>query len=162
MVRRAGAAAVAVLILTGTARAAMVPEFALGNWKGGAYFDGTRFSHCAMQAAYPLGWKLLFYMSPKDEIAIGLRPGVLALRQGTTHEVLIKAGRWPIVSRTFTVLRPDLVTLKLGDDAELLRRMRRSDRLRVAVGAARDDLPLIALDDALGRLAACVAKNRAR
>lgn len=162
MARRAATAFVGVLVLAGAARAGVVQDFALGNWKGAAYFDGARFSHCATQASYPLGWKLLFYMSPKDELAIGLHHGLLRLNQGGTYDVLLKAGRRPIVSRTFTALRPDLLTLKLADEAELLRRLRRSDRLRVAIGASREDLPLIALDDALGKLAACVAKHRVR
>jgi hypothetical protein len=128
------------------------------GWRGGAYArpDSRAFSHCGIARAYDAS-TLIFTRTPNGGLNIGLDgippgsdgttpPAALLTIDGQTERAL------PVVAAG-----PDTTVLPVGEDAELVDRLRRGTTLEIRLGDRELAYPLTGTFDALAELQDCVA-----
>jgi hypothetical protein len=148
------------LALASGGPAAATGEFSSGNWKGAAFFEGARFTHCAMVAPYINGWRLLFSVDRAGAVSLGLNHPKVEMFPGTTASIWIQVDNDPVVIRAFTAVRAQLVVTRFAANADWFVRLRKGKHLKVNAGKRLPNFNLAGVDEALNLLFACVAANR--
>jgi hypothetical protein len=157
MVRLVGAA---VLTLMFAGPAAAIGEFASGNWKGAAFFKGSRFTHCAMSAEYNSGWRMIFTIERDGDVVLGLYNPRLDIKRGSKASVLMQIDESPVITRQFVAINPTLIGTTFTSQVDWFQRLRRGLGLKIKFGERVQTFSLKGTNDALVVLFACVAKFR--
>jgi len=134
-----------------------IGDFAVGGWKGAAYFKEAQFTHCAMLTKQG-AWELLVSQHRNGAISVALHNKQLKFTQGHKLAGTIQLDAEPAEKRAFSAVRKDLVGAPLGASAE---RLSRAARLKIALGDIRVDFALSGAGSAFAQLASCVAKKGA-
>ncbi|NBB83208.1 MAG: hypothetical protein GVY28_07350 [Alphaproteobacteria bacterium] len=128
------------------------------GWRGGAYArpDTRAFSHCGIARGYD-GSTLIFTRTPETGLNIGLDGVAPASEDGTAPDAALVTidGR---TERALPVIEagPETTVLPVGEDAELIDRLRRGSTLEIRLGDRTLAYPLTGTFDSLAALAACV------
>lgn len=148
------------LMLADVVPAAATGEFSSGNWKGAAFHEGGKFTHCAMLAPYISGWRLLFSIDRAGEVSLGLHNNKVEMFPGQKAAIWIQVDNDPVVIRAFKAVRTQLVVTTFPANADWFQRLRKGKQLKVNVGKRLPRFSLAGVDEALTALFACADKNR--
>jgi hypothetical protein len=141
------------LLMSGFAAtpASAVGEFSSGNWRGGAFYNGGNFSHCAMFAPYVTGWKLLFSINREGYVDLGLEHADLNLTVGNTADFRMQIDSSPVITRTFKVLDRTLIATTFTGSVDWFQRLRKGRNLRIWIGDSTESFSLQGTNNALAR-----------
>jgi hypothetical protein len=148
----------ALIALAGPAEA--IGEFSSGNWKGAAFFKGSRFTHCAMTAEYAAGWRMIFTMERDGDVVLGLYNPRLDIKRGSQAAVLMQIDDSPVITRQFIAISPSLIGTTFTSNVEWFQRLRKGLGLKIKFGERVQNFSLRGTNDAMVVLFACTAKFR--
>jgi hypothetical protein len=137
-----------------------VGEFSSGNWKGAAFFKGSRFTHCAMTAEYAAEWRMIFTMERDGDIVLGLHNPRLDIKRGSMAAVLMQIDNSPVITRQFVAINPNLIGTTFTSNVDWFQRLRKGLGLKIKFGERVQNFSLKGTNDALVALFACAAKFR--
>ena len=157
---RWGLAAAGALTVALAGPAFAIGEFSSGNWKGAAFFKGSRFTHCAMSADYDAGWRMIFTMERDGDIVLGLHNPRLDIKRGSQAPVLMQIDDSPIITRQFVAINPTLLGTSFTSNVEWFQRLRKGLGLKIKFGERVQNFSLRGTNEAMVVLFACVAKFR--
>lgn len=156
------AALAAIMSLPLPAGADMMPgsSFTSGEWQGAAYDRNGRFSHCAVNATYRSGIRVLFSVSSDWTWRIGFAHGDWKFTTGESAPITFWIDGFAPYQVTATAARPDLVLAELPDKAALFEQFQRGYKLTVVALNRQYGFNLTGTFVALDRLAQCVMAQR--
>lgn len=132
-------------------------RFKVGYWKGGAYFEGGRFSHCAMSVRYRSGITVFFSITRGYKFIIGFSKRGWNFTPGTKFRLQYLIDGYPIYSgtaQTNSRLR-SLVTAYLPATRQVFDRFRRGYLFAIKTSKGRSSFSLAGSYAALTRLLNC-------
>jgi hypothetical protein len=150
------------LALMGTAQAAgPYGQVVVGNWSGGAYTnDATgQFSHCAVNAPYKNGTRLLTSVTRDFQWLLGIAHPDWNLREGATVPLRLVFDRGTSLSVTAMVRSPKLITISMPADSALIRAFRQGHYMEVYAGEKRITFALTSTSEMLPVLVNCVRNS---
>jgi hypothetical protein len=148
------------LMLAGMAPAAATGEFSSGRWRGQAFVEGGKFTHCAMLSPYLSRWKLLFSIDRNGDIGLGLQNESVEMFPWQKARIWMQVDNEPVVTPAFKAVRTTLVVTKFPAESNWIKQLRKGKKLKVNVGKRVPSFDLAGLDEALTALFACADRNR--
>ncbi|HJQ56650.1 MAG TPA: hypothetical protein VJ890_07075 [Vineibacter sp.] len=157
-----GAALTAILTLPLPAGAEALPgtSFTSGEWKGAAYERNGRFSHCAIDAVYRSGIKVMFSVSADYTWRIAFAHGEWNFAKNQSAPITLWIDGFAPHQVTGIAVRHDLVLAELPDRAALFEQFQRGYRLTVVALGRQYAFNLTGTFAALDRVAECVMTQR--
>lgn len=155
-------AAVVALLLSGSAQAAgPFGEVIVGNWKGGAYTNDStgQFSHCAVNAPYKNGTRLLTSVTSGYQWLLGIAHPDWKLRVGANVPLELAFDRGSRISVTAQVRNQTLITIAMPAESALIRAFRQGRYLEVFAGDKRLTFALTSTSEMLPVLVDCVRNS---
>jgi hypothetical protein len=150
------------LALMGSAQAAgPFGQVVVGNWSGGAYTnDATgQFSHCAVNAGYKNGTRLLTSVTRDFQWLLGIAHPDWNLRTGGSMQLRLVFDRGTSISVTATVRTPKLITIAMPTESALIRAFRQGHYMEVFAGDKRITFALTSTSEMLPVLVNCVRNS---
>lgn len=150
------------LALMGSAHAAgPYGQVVVGNWSGGAYTnDATgQFSHCAVNAAYKNGTRLLTSVTRDFQWLLGIAHPDWNLRSGGSVQLRLVFDRTTSISVTASVRTPKLITIAMPTESSLIRAFRQGHYMEVYAGDKRITFALTSTSEMLPVLVNCVRNS---
>ncbi len=146
-----------VAFTSATASAAEITKFKAGPWNGGAYSDNDTgaFSHCAADAEYKSGIKLVFSVTKKRQWYMGFANRGWDLRPDTKYPVRFQVDNGPVLKSTARVLNSKVVEVFLPPRDSLFRHFRTGSQLKVVTGSKRMTFTLTGTGKILAKLYRC-------
>jgi len=147
------------LALMGSAQAAgPYGQVVVGNWSGGAYTnDATgQFSHCAVNAPYRNGTRLLTSVTSGFQWLLGIAHPDWKLTVGANVPLRLVFDRQTSIAVTAHVKNPTLLTIAMPAESALIRAFRQGRYLEVVAGDKRITFALTSTSEMLPVLINCV------
>lgn len=133
-------------------------EVVVGNWSGGAYTnDATgQFSHCAVNAAYKNGTRLLTSVTGGFQWLLGIAHPDWNLNVGASVPLRLVFDRETSISVSAQVRNPKLITIAMPAESALIRAFRQGRYLEVVARDKRLTFALTSTSEMLPVLVNCV------
>ena len=137
--------------------AAEITKFKAGPWDAGAYSNNNTgaFSHCAADAEYKSGIKLIFSVTKKRQWYLGLAHRKWDLSPGNKYPVRFQVDNGPVLKSTARVLNKKVVEVFLPPRDKLFSHFRTGSQLKVVTGSKRMTFDLTGTDQMLSKLYRC-------
>ncbi len=151
-----------VLVVAGAAQAAgPYGQVVVGNWSGGAYTNDRtgQFSHCAVNAPYKNGARLLTSVTSDFNWILGLSHPDWKLNVGTRVPLQLVFDRASRIDVTAEVRTPELITIAMPAESALIRAFREGRFLEVMAGDKRLTFALTSTSEMLPVLVNCVRNS---
>ena len=148
-----------LLTLAGTAQAAgPYGEIVVGNWSGGAYTNDKTglFSHCAVNAGYKNGTRMLTSVTSDFRWILGLSHPDWKLNVGARVPLRLVFDRSSRMDVTAEVRTRELITMAMPSESALIRAFRQASYLEVIAGDKRLTFALTSTSEMLPALVNCV------
>jgi len=139
--------------------AAAQNTFKSGNWKGGAYFNGQQFSHCAINVGYADGMQLYVQLTPQMTMYVGAAKSSWNMDHTKQYDVSFEIGTYKKSFRgRVNADRRNAIWFTVGDDADLRQALATGSTMTwVDAQGARFVFGLAGGDNAMRKLLACTA-----
>jgi hypothetical protein len=136
-------------------------EVVVGNWSGGAYTnDATgQFSHCAVNAPYRNGTRLLTSVTAGFQWLLGIAHPDWKLTVGAQVPLRLVFDRGASIAVTAQVRSAALITIAMPAESELIRAFRQGRYLEVVAGDKRLTFALTSTSEMLPVLVNCVRNS---
>lgn len=152
----------AATCLASPADAATVRNFNVAGWNASVHTDrGGAFSHCASSSKYKSGISVIFSVNKNMRWTVGFMHPDWKYNVGDTFPIAFTIDDMKPISDRVTAFAASGVRLEADDSAELFKRFRLGNRLRVATVQRVFEFNLTGTNEMLTSLAACAyAKGR--
>lgn len=157
-----GCVLASALLLTAAAQAAgPFGKIVVGNWTGGAYTNDTTgaFSHCAVNAGYRNGTRMLTSITADFKWLIGFAHPNWKLKPGSTLKLQLVFDGQSRIDVVASVKTANLLTIAMPADSQLIAAFRQGHLLELVANDQRLRFALTSTGEMLPALVECAKQS---